>query len=187
MGKRLIGILIGIASLSTHATPNSQLFNYKQLGLDTPRTGAESAFAIRFSDSRSFNCYSDGKVVFSMGISIPLKGTRAGNEVASQYLKKYGTAFDWSQLRDYIEVGIGIETRKGYQPVYVSAGKPLFDSNDSAKYMAVELLNGKKLEFTRFGPIPEFPFNTKKKLKPFFYYQAAGEPKYECSAVDQPD
>jgi hypothetical protein len=187
MGKKLVLGLVVMGCLHTQVASAEQLFDYKQLGFDTPRTGAETAFGIRFSDSRDFNCYRNGKVVFSMGVGEPSKWMRGGNEVASQYLKKYGTPLDWEQSRAYIRLEIGVETRKGYQPVYVGAGKPLFDSNESAKYMVVELFDGKRVEFTRFDPTPEFPFNTKKKLKPFFYYQVAGEPRYECGAIDQPD
>ena len=185
MGKKLIGMLIGVASLSTYAVPNDQLFDYKQLGLDTPRTGAESAFAIRFSDSRSFDCYKNGKAAFHMGISVPSKWSPDKSEIESQHVKKFGTSFDWNQSRDYILIEFGTEGRHGFMPIYISAGKPLFDANDSAKYMVVDLINGKRVEFTRFGPVPEFPFNSKKKLKPFFYYQVEGEPKYECGAIDQ--
>lgn len=171
-----------VVTLATSAAATPALFDYKALDGDS----ANYAFINRFSDSRVFHCYKNGKMVFEMGVGIPFKG-ETGQEIASQYLKKYGTAFDWSHARDHIEIEIGIKTSKGYQTVYVSAGKPFFDSNESAKYMVVELLNGKKVEFTRFGPIPDFPFNTKQKLKPFFYYQVAGEPKYECGAIDQPN
>ena len=171
-----------VATLTTSAGATPALFDYKSLDGDS----ANYAFINRFSDSRVFNCYKNGKVVFKMGVGVPFKG-ETGQEIAAQYLKKYGTPFNWNHSHDYIALSIGIETAKGYQPVYASAGKPFFDSNESAKYMVVELLNGKKAEFTRFGPIPDFPFNTKKKLKPFFYYQEAGEPKYECGAIDQPD
>lgn len=189
MDKRLIALLIGFASLGVRAAPEKQLFDYKELGWDDPRTGAETAFAVRFSDSRMFNCYANGKLAFSFGVGEPVKGSYrdGGKAIESDHLQKYKAPLDWRKTVAYISIQAGVRTKSGFKEVYDSIGKPLFDGNDSLKYMVVELVNGKMIELTRFGPIPEFPFNTKKKLKPFFYYQAEGEPRYECGAINQPD
>lgn len=187
MDKRLIGLLLSAISLYAYAAGESQLFNYKELGWDTPHTGAETAFAVRFSDSRMFNCYKNGKVIFGFGLNALAPGFESSKQVEAQYAQKYHIPFNWEESAAYIRIEAGVDTKHGFQPTYVSAGKPLFDSNNSSKYMVVELLNGKKVEFARFGPIPDFPFNTRKKLKPFFYYQVEGEPLYECGAVDQPN
>lgn len=187
MGKRLIGLLLSAISLSAYAADERQLFDYKELGWDTPRTSAETAFAVRFSDSRVFDCYKNGKIVFRFGLNALAPGFESSKKVEAQYVKKYHVPFNWEESAAYIRIEAGVETKNGFEATYVSAGKPLFDSNSSLKYMVVELLNGKKIEFTRFGPIPDFPFNTRKKLKPFFYYQVEGEPRYECGAIDQPN
>lgn len=189
MGKRLSGILLQLISLSAYAASDQQLFDYKELGWDTPRTGAETAFSVRFSDSRVFNCYRNGKTVFKFGVGMPVKGLYLdkGKAIESSYAAKYRTPFDWNDKAAYISVHVGIETKSGFKEIYDSIGKPLFDANDSLKYMEVELLNGKKIEFSRFGPIPNFPFDNRQKLKPFFYYQAEGEQRYECGATNQPD
>lgn len=189
MGKRLIGLLLSVISLSADAAPKQQLFDYKELGWDTTRTGPETAFAVRFSDSRIFNCYKNGKVIFRFGVGTPAKNLYldGGKTIESDYLTKYRKPFDWRDLNEYISVQMGIDTKSGFKEIYDSIGKPLFDSNQNLKYMVVELLNGKKIELTRFGSIPDFPFNNKKKLKPFFYFQAEGEQRYECGAMDQPD
>lgn len=190
MGKRLSGLLLSVLwviSISVYAAGNPQLFSYKELGWDTPRTSAETAFSVRFSDSRIFNCYKNGKAAFELGVGVPVENLRSGKALETQYTEKYHASFNWQESAAYIDIEMWIETKTGKQPAYVSAGKPLFDSNDNLKYMVVELLNGKKVEFTRFGSIPDFPFNTRKKLKPFFYYQAEGEQRYECGATNQPD
>lgn len=187
MGKRLSGLFLITISLSIYAADFQKLFDYKALGWDTPRTSSETAFTVRFSDSRMFNCYKNGKVVFELGAGTPAKGLRSGNAIETQFAEKFHAPFNWQESPAYIDIEVWIETKGGKRLAYVSAGKPLFDSNDSMKYMVVELLNGKKVEFIRFGPIPDFPFNTRKKLKPFFYYQVEGEQRYECGADNQPD
>lgn len=185
MGKRLIGLFLSAISLSAHATSEPQLFDYKELGWDTPRTSAETAFTVRFSDSRIFHCYQNGKAVFKLGVGIPAKGLRSGQAAEAQYSQKHHTSFDWNESASYIEIEAWLETKNGSELRYINIGKPLFDSNENLKYMVVELLNGKKTQFSRFGVIPDFPFNTRKKLQPFFYYQVEGEPRYECGAINQ--
>ncbi len=187
MGKRLIGLFLSAISLSACAAGEKQLFNYKELGWDTPRTSAETAFSVRFSDSRTFNCYKNGKAAFRLSAGIPAKGLRSGDAAEAQYGQKHSAPFDWKESLAYIEVETWFETKNGSELGRIGVGTPLFDSNDSLKYMAVEMLNGKKVEFMRFAPIPDFPFNTRKKLKPFFFYQVEGEPRYECGAVNQPN
>lgn len=182
MGKR-ITVVVSATFFAVYAYANEPLFDYKQLDGDS----ANYAFINRFSDSRVFNCYNNGKVVFGIGVNALFKGSESSKKVEEQYIKKYHTPFDWDKRASYIRIEAGFDTNDGFKPTYISAGKPLFDSNDHLKYMAVELLNGKKVEFARFGPIPDFPFNTRKKLKPFFYYQVEGEQRYECGAINQPD
>jgi len=184
MGKRII--VLWIASfLALHANAKEALFDFRQLDGDS----ANYSFINRFSDSRMFNCYGNGKLRFSFGVGEPVKGSYrdGGKTIEADHLQKYRVPLDWTKAVAYISIQAGVNTKSGFKEIYDSIGKPLFDDNDSSKYMVVELVNGKKIELTRFGPIPEFPFNTKKKLKPFFHYLAEGEPRYECGATNQPD
>lgn len=184
MDKGIIALAIGAFFLA-HANASEPLFDYKQLDADS----TNFAYINRFSDSRMFNCYKDGKVILKFGVGIPAKSLYidGGRAIESEYMAKYKKSFDWKNLNEYISIQAGVDTKHGFKESYDSIGKPLFDSNENLKYMVVELLNGKKIEFTRFGPIPDFPFNSKKKLNPFFYYQVEGEPRYECGAISQPD
>lgn len=180
MGKRL-ALFLGCMTLGVFA--ENALFDYTQLNEDSPN----SAFIRRFSDSRSFICYSDKKVNLQLNVGLASKGFSSDREIERQYLSKFGTLLNWESAKNYLQLNVGTEDKSGYRRIYVSIGRPLFDSNREQKHLVVDLVNGKKVDIFRFGPIPDFPFNTKARRKPFFYYQVAGEPRYECGPIDQPD
>ena len=60
MDKRMIALLIAMTFV--HANASTPLFDFRQLDGDS----ANYAFINRFSDSRIFNCYKDGRVAFGI-------------------------------------------------------------------------------------------------------------------------
>src|SRR6478736_7158319 len=105
MGKKLlIGLSISAIFFSSFATANNQLYDYKQLGLDTPRTAAETAFAIRFSGSRAFDCYKNGKVVFGIGVNALFLSLEERKKVEEQHENRFHSPFNWKESNAYIRI-----------------------------------------------------------------------------------
>jgi hypothetical protein len=178
MGKGLRLILCSILTLGGSHAYSEQIVEWKD-------TGASTKLDFLLGDNRAYRCYVKDRTTFDFTVGI------------------FGISRYENLKREIAEKGKSLppeESIIGFEYETIEKGKrvgPLIREWALLDYISpppnrighkatISLSDGESLTFELFSQVPEWPFTTRERLKPYFYLYRDGQ-KLKCGGVKQLD
>lgn len=178
MGKGLRYVLFSILTLAGSCANSEQIVDWKD-------TSASAKLDFLLGDNRAYRCYVKDRTTFEFTVGI------------------FGTERYEMLKREFAEKGKFLppeESIIGFEYETIERGKrvgPLMRDwavlgyispppNQVGNKATISLSDGESLTFELFSQVPEWPFITRERLKPYFYLRRNGE-KLKCGGIKQLD
>ncbi len=178
MDKRLKFVLFCILSLGGSHAHSERTVEWKD-------TSASSKLDFLLGDNRAYRCYVKDRTTFDFTVGI--LGTNR-YEKLTRDLKKSNKTFPPEESL----IGFEYETiEKGKRVGPLVRDWALLDEitpppNQIGHKATINLSGGDVLTFELFSQVPQWPFTTRERLKPYFYLYRDGQ-KLKCGGVKQLD
>ena len=178
MGKGLRYILFSILILAGSSANSEQIVEWKD-------TSASAKLDFFLGDNRAYRCYVKDRTTFDFTVGI--FGTNRYELLKREFAEK-GKFLSPEELIIGFEYET-IEREKRVGPLmrdwalldYISP-----PPNQVGHKATISLSGGESLTFELFSQVPEWPFTTRERLKPYFYLHRNGK-KLRCGGIKQLD